>query len=265
MCMKKRSCSLMIWNMGRFNFLWLLLLPAFAAAAEHPDSLFAKGNRLYAAGDYEGAATCYEALVTDGYQEAAVYYNLGNTHFKLNNLAPSILYYEKAQKLDPTDPDIRKNLAFVNLGITDRIQPLPEFFIDSWWRGLLFSASLTTWSVIALICWLGAFVLLIGYLYALRPRVKRAAFYSGVATMALALLLLVVAYSQRRMQVGHDGAVVFSGQATVRSAPSESEKTLFVIHEGTKVQIVEQVNDWLRVSLPNGHEGWIKSEAVKLI
>src|SRR5690606_20399433 len=76
-CMKKQSSSLMIWNMGRFNWMsvWLLLLPAFAAAAEHPDSLFAKGNRLYAAGDYEGAATCYETLVTDGYQEAAVYYN----------------------------------------------------------------------------------------------------------------------------------------------------------------------------------------------
>lgn len=263
--MKKRVSSLMIWNMRRFNFLWLILLPAFAAAAGQPDSLFAKGNRLYAAGDYEGAATCYETLVTDGYEEAAVYYNLGNTHFKMNDLASSILYYEKAQKLDPGDADIRANLAFVNQGITDRIQPLPEFFIDSWWRGLLFSASLTTWSVIAVACWLLAFGLLIWYLYAWQSRVKRAAFYSGVATMALAVLLLVVAYSQHRMQVDNDGAVVFSGQATVRSAPSDSEKALFVIHEGTKVQIVEKVNDWLRVSLPNGHGGWIKSEAVKMI
>lgn len=253
--------------MGRFNLLavWLLLLPVFAGAAEHPDSLFAEGNRLYAAGDYEGAVARYETLVNDGYVEAAVYYNLGNAHFKLNNLASSILYYEKARKLAPSDPDIRKNLAFVNLGITDRIQPLPEFFIDSWWRGLLFSASLTTWSAIAVVCWLVAFGLLIAYLYAWQPRLKRAAFYGGVATAGLALLLLVVAYSQHRMLVDDDRAIVFSSQATVRSAPSENEKTLFIIHEGTKVEIVERMEDWLRVSLPNGHEGWIKWEAVKVI
>ena len=253
--------------MGRFNLLavWLLLLPVFAGAAEHPDSLFAEGNRLYAAGDYNGAVARYETLVDDGYVEAAVYYNLGNAHFKLNNLASSILYYEKARKLAPGDPDIRKNLAFLNLGITDRIQPLPEFFIDSWWRGLLFSTSLTTWSVLAVLCWLAAFGLLIVYLYVWQPRLKRAAFYSGIATAGLALLLLVMAYSQHRMRIDDGGAIVFSSQATVRSAPSDSEKTLFVIHEGTKVEIVARVGDWLRVSLPNGHEGWIEAEAVKRI
>lgn len=255
----------MLWNMGRFNVIWLLLLPAFAAAAEHPDSLFAKGNRLYAGGDYAGAATCYETLVADGYKEAAVYYNLGNAHFKLQHLAPAILYYEKARQLAPGDPDIRRNLAFVNLGITDRIQPPPEFFIDAWWRRLVHSASLTTWSAIAMACWLAAFGLLIGYLYAWKPRVKRAAFYGGVATMAVALLLLLVAYSQHRMRVDADSAIVFSSQTTVRSAPSESEKTLFIIHEGTKVSIVEHTDGWLRVSLPNGHDGWVKSEAVKRI
>ncbi len=253
--------------MGRFNLLavWLLLLPVFAVAAEHRDSLFAQGNRLYAAGDYEGAVARYETLVDDGYVEAAVYYNLGNAHFKLNNLASSILYYEKARKLAPSDPDIRKNLAFVNLGITDRVQPLPEFFIDSWWRGLLFSASLTTWSAIAVVCWLVAFGLLIVYLYAWQPRLKRASFYGGVATAGLALLLLVVAYSQHRMRIDDGSAIVFSSQASVRSAPSDSEKTLFIIHEGTKVEIVARMDDWVRVSLPNGHEGWMKSEAVKVI
>ena len=244
---------------------WLLLLPVFAMAAEHPDSLFAEGNRLYAAGDYEGAAARYETLINDGYEHASVYYNLGNAHFKLNNLGSSILYYEKARKLDPSDPDIRKNLAFVNLGITDRIQPLPEFFIDSWWRALVFSASLTAWSVMAVVCWLIAFGLLIGYLYAWKPQVKRTTFYGGLATMGLALLLLLVAYSQHRLVAGDDSAIVFSGQATVRSAPSDTETALFVIHEGTKVEIIERAEGWLRVSLPNGHEGWMKAEAVQPI
>src|SRR5690606_38916389 len=142
---------------AKFLTLWLLQLSVFAAAAaqaEQPDSLFAEGNRMYAAGDYAGAAKRYETLVNDGYQAATMYYSLGNAYFKLDDLASSILYYEKARKLDPGDPDIRENLAFVNLGITDRIQPLPEFFIDSWWRGLVFSVSLTTWSIIVVVCWL---------------------------------------------------------------------------------------------------------------
>src|SRR5690606_3968445 len=152
-------------------------------ATENTNSLLSKGSRLYAEGDYQGVAAVYETLVNEGYVEVAVFYNLGNAHFKLNNLGSSILYYEKARKLDPSDPDIRKNLAFVNLGITDRIQPLPEFFIDSWWRALVFSASLTAWSVMAVVCWLIAFGLLIGYLYAWKPQVKRTTFYGGLATM----------------------------------------------------------------------------------
>lgn len=257
----------MIWNMERFKFAALLLLwfPAHAAVAENPDSLFAAGNQRYESGAYQEAVDHYDALVAGGYQNAAVYYNLGNAHYKLHNLASAILYYEKALKLDPTDPDIQANLNFVNLAITDRIQPLPEFFIESWWRGFVFSRSLTTWSVIGLCCWLLAFALLAVYLYAFRPKVKRAAFYGGTAMMTAAFCLLLVAYSQHRIRQDHQGAVVFRGKVPVKSAPAENEKTLFVIHEGTKVRIAEQVNDWIKVILPNGNEGWIEFQSVETI
>ncbi len=243
----------------------LLLLVPVCMAAQQPDSLFAEGNRFYGSGAYQDAVTRYEALVASGHANASVYYNLGNAHYKLQDLASAILYYEKARKLDPADPDIEANLNFVNLGITDRIQPLPEFFIESWWRGLVFSQTLTMWSVLAVIAWLLAFALLAAYLYAYRPRLKRAAFYGGVAVMVVALSLLAVAYTQHRIQTDHRDAVVFRGKVPVKSAPAEGEKTLFVIHEGTKVRIADEVNDWIKVTLPNGNEGWIESAVVKVI
>jgi len=252
--------------MKKFNlfFICLLGLVGGKETAGQPDSLFARGNRLYAGGDYEGAKACYDSIALQGYQDASLFYNLGNTHYKLQNLAWSVWYYEKARKLNPGDPDIQENLAYVNLGITDRIQPLPEFFMDSWWRSLLFAASLNTWSGIATVFWLAAFGLLILYLYTWHPPKKRLAFYGGIGSLACAILLLLIAYSQRRFQLDNKGAIVFKTIA-VKSAPSENEKTLFIIHEGSKVEVMERESNWLLISLPNGHQGWVKADALKTI
>ena len=142
---------------------------------------------------------------------------------------------------------------------------MPEFFIASWWRGLVLSWSLTAWSAAGIALWLAGFGLLAVYLFAYKPAVKRASFYSGLVVLGVALLMLAMAYSQHSYLNSRKDAVIFHGKVPVKSAPAAGEKTLFVIHEGTKVCISERVNDWLKVTLPNGHEGWIEQAAAKEI
>ncbi len=257
----------MIWRMGRYRFIliWLVLLPFPGTAADSPDSLFVKGNRLYEAGTFQEAVHYYQQLVDTGYQDPALFYNLGNTHFRLNNLADAILYYEKAAKLNPADADVQANLRLANLRITDRIEPIPAFFIQSWWHRLLLSGSLSAWSAAGVLCWLAGFACLVIYLFAYRPAVKRAFFYSGLAVLSVAMLLLMIAYSQHRYLDSRHEAIIFRGKVPVKSAPSTGEKTLFVIHEGTKVRVAERANGWWRVTLPNGHEGWIEAAAAREI
>jgi tetratricopeptide (TPR) repeat protein len=261
--MKKPNRSSMISKMERCKYIviWLLMLPSLNVAAADPDSLFREGNRLYAEAAYQEAVQCYQQLADAGYR----FYNLGNAHFKLNNIADAILNYERAYKLNPGDADVAANLRFVNLRITDRIEPVPAFFIQSWWRKLLLSGSLTTWSVTGVLCWLAGFMLLAVYLFARKVPVKRTSFYSGLAVLAASLLMLTMAYAQHNYLHNRQDAVIFRGKVPVKSAPAEGEKTLFVIHEGTKVRIAGQANGWLRVTLPNGHEGWIEADAAREI
>ena len=265
--MKKPDRSSMIWKMERCKYIviWLLMLPLLNAAAADPDSLFRDGNRLYGEAAYQEAVQCYQQLADAGYRDPALFYNLGNAHFKLDNIAAAILNYERAYKLDPADADVEANLRFVNLRITDRIEPVPAFFIQSWWHRLLLSGSLTTWSVTGVACWLAGFILLAVYLFARKAPIKRTSFYSGLAVLAVSLLMLTMAYAQHNYLNNRQDAVIFQGKVPVKSAPAEGEKTLFVIHEGTKVRIAGQVNGWLRVTLPNGHEGWIEADAAREI
>jgi tetratricopeptide (TPR) repeat protein len=227
--------------------------------------LLAKGNEAYGKGKYLEASKAYEQVLALGYESAPIYYNLGNAYYKLDEIPEAILYYEKAYKLSPGDEDIQVNLQFANLKITDKIEAVPEFFVAKWWRGLVMGLSLHTWSVWAVVLFLLGFFALIIYLFARLPVAKRTAFYLGIFLLVAGLSALVLASAQQSYIEDTRHAIVFSGTVNVQSAPGDKQKTLFVIHEGTKVQIGQREQDWIRIVLPNGNVGWIEAAAVREI
>jgi tetratricopeptide (TPR) repeat protein len=252
--------------MGRKLFLLLLLVfPLLSMGNNKAESQFAKGNELYAKAKYKEAALAYQRVLDAGFASAAVYFNLGNAHYKLGEMPMAIWNYEKAYKLSPGDEDIQTNIQFANLKITDKIEAVPEFFLTKWWRSLILFCSYEVLSVLGAAGFIIGFALLIVYLFATAIAVKRSAFYAGIVVISLGVLLTGMAGLQNSYLDSSNSAVVFAGTVNVKSGPKDNLKNLFVIHEGIKVAVKERAEDWVKIELPNGNIGWIKSAGLREI
>lgn len=256
-------------NFLKYNLCaWLLLFAmplCTSAKVIDADALLKQGNAAYAKNQFAEAATAYQQVLDAGYESAAVYFNLGNAQYKLAEMPAAILHYEKALKLAPGDADIKQNLQLANLKITDRIEEIPEFFLSKWWKGFILFFSLSTLSVFTIVCFIVGFILLIAYLFLISVWPKKMAFYAGITVLSLGLIFLVMSAVQSHYLNAYQQGIVFSGAVDVKSGPDGKQKTLFVIHEGTKVNILEQDNDWAKIVLANGNGGWIKLLDIKEI
>lgn len=248
-------------------YAWFLLLtmPLFSMADTQPEALLKKGNAAYAKEQYKEAIAAYQQVLDAGYQSVPVYFNMGNACYKAGEMPAAILYYEKARKLAPGDEDIKLNLRLANSKITDRMEEVPEFFLNSWWKAFIFFFSASALSVFNVICFILGFALLIAYLFLTDMLPKKSAFYAGIVTLLLGLISLMMVNVQSAYLNNQKQAIVFSGSADVKSGPDAKQKTLFVIHAGTRVSIRESSDGWINVELPNGNSGWIGSSDVKEI
>ena len=219
---------------------------------------YQEGNRLYQEGDFEGALASYLRLVEAGFESGEVYYNIGNTYFKLGDVAPSILYYERARRLLPGDEDVQANLDLARSLTVDEIEPLPRFWLFSamqWWVGLLPRMLLIAVVAASYLVGTGVVLLLIlkrGAQVAVWGR--RIALVSGVVFFLFGLNLAV-----RELELGQaQEAVVLQLQVDVLSAPLDDETlTIFTVHEGTKVRIDRLSEEWAEVALEDGRVGWV--------
>jgi tetratricopeptide (TPR) repeat protein len=248
-----------------FYLLVAVILPLLSFGNDDAGSLFKKANNLYAKSQYKDALNTYQQIVDDGYQSAAVYFNMGNAEFKMGDIPSALLYYEKAHKLSPGDEDINFNLRYANLKTTDKIDAAPEFFLSRWWQVFILSFSakvLSVWSIIFILLASGSLIL---YFFANSVAVKKASFYGALALFFLGIFLIFIANRQLSYFDDHKQAIVFSNSVNVKSGPVDKSGTLFVIHEGTKVNILDSNNGWVKISLANGNEGWVKTTDVKQI
>lgn len=251
-------------NLIVFLALWLAL-PAFSFGSSRAAGLFEKGNALYAKAQYREALSAYEQVLNDGYESAALYFNMGNASYKSDDIPSAILYYEKAHKLAPGDEDINMNLRFVNQKTTDKIEEAPEFFLAVWWRAFILSFSTATLSVLSIVLFLVASGLLVLYFFGNSVVVKKSSFYASIGLFVLGLIFIFMGAMQVSYFNNHRQAVIFSASTTVKSAPSDGAGNLYVLHDGTKVNISGDSNGWIKIKLANGNQGWLKAADVKEI
>lgn len=247
-----------------YLILVMLLFPLMGLGATQQD-IFKNGNDAYAKGQYQAAINNYEQLIDSGYQQFELYYNLGNANYKAGNIASAILNYERAKKIDPGNEDVDVNLDFANQKIVDKIEGVPEFFLKKWWIAFIMKLRVDTWATIAVAFFLVGFFSLIIYLMSPSPKIKRSSFYGGIVALLIACCLLAVANSQANYFETRTDAIVFKGTVNVKSAPAEKHKTLFIVHEGIKVRVLDNIDAWIKIELPNGGIGWIPSNTVELI
>jgi len=227
--------------------------------------IFARGNAEYQRGDYASAERHYREIIDSGIDSGPVYYNLGNTCFKQKRLGEAIYYWEKAGQKSPSDREIRENLELARLMLVDRIEvpadPPPLRFLSRVAGFLTIEQELRL--VVILFIAANAFFLI--YLFAKTPRhafrALAACFVVGVLFLISAASLSWKIYEKDFRKTG----VVIEQKVDVKSGPGSENITIFTIHEGINVRIHESSNGWYQISLPNGWNGWLPQDDVRIL
>ena len=248
--------------------LMLMLMPLASYAHEdaYVDSLWNAANAAYAEGQWDVAASGYEMISGLGLESAALYCNTGNAYAKSGNVPMAILFYERALKADPSYEDAAYNLELMNSRIQDRIDSVPEFFVKKWMKDISYLMDSNAWATVAIV--LFAAVLAMFLLFLLAPSVagRRTGFFTGIVLMAFMFFALGFSISQKKAYMASDHAIVMRPVVSVKSSPSaEASKDLFILHEGTKVTVLDQVGNWNNISLADGRQGWLPASDMERI
>ena len=229
------------------------------------DSLFNAANQLYENEAYEAALEAYHAVILAGKESAALYYNMGNAAFRSNSIGHAVLYYEKALKLDPSHEDAAHNLDFVSRYRTDAFEEVPVLFLSAWLSAFVQLFPEHIWSILAMIFFVVILSGAILYLYSRSVFVKKVGFISALAALLLFAVSLSSAIGRHRDIVDPDTGIILAPSVVVRSSPSDSGTELFILHEGTKIHVNEEVGTWQNIRLVDGREGWILKDDFQTI
>ena len=207
----------------------------------------------------------YEDLLKKGVS-ADLYYNLGNAYFRSDQITKAILAYERAHLLAPGDNAINFNLQFSRSKTIDKVAPQSEMFFVTWYYALVNLTDVDTWAFTAITSIVAALLLILVYLFGPSVLWRKIGFFGALTFFMLFLCSNLFAFQQKDKLNNRTGAIVITPSVNVRTTPIYSGTTLFVIHEGTRVDIIDKMlHDWIGVRLDDGREGWIPSKAIEII
>jgi len=250
-------------NVIRITF--LLLLFHAVSYAQSVDSLFIKANKLYQQESYKDALSLYSEIEKQNFESDALYFNMANAYYKTNQVASCIFYYEKAIKLNPNNKDYRFNLDFAKKMILDNIEVLPKSLGEKFRDIIILKFSYNTWAIIAVsLAFLFALLFLL-YHFSYSTSKKRIYFVTSILCVIFVTTSLFFAYRNYQYISSVRTAIIFAQQTEVRSAPSKSGEINFELHEGTKVEILESLDNWVKIKISDGKTGWINVKKLKEI
>lgn len=236
-----------------------------AAPEEQTEEQWGRANTLYTAGDYNGAVAAYDSIVNEGLVSTRLYYNLANAYFKAGKLGEAILYYNKAAKLDPNDEDVAYNMAYAQSFVKDKIESVPTSGVARVTAAVGDVMSPDCWGVVSLVM-LGLALLCASlYLLLVRRSARKASFVCALVFAALTLVAVAFGAAERRALLSDGEAIVLSSAAAVKSSPERSSKDIFILHEGTKVEVLDEFGSWREIRIADGNKGWIQSSAIEVI
>lgn len=249
---------------SRVIFLFLILFSPASQASENK-FLFDSANAAYARAEFEKAIKGYEQILQANTVSAEVYYNLGNAYYKTGDLGPAILNYERAMKLAPDDEDIQTNLKFANQKTEDKIDVAPQLFLSEWKNGLLELMSERAWGItcICLVCL--SLLLISQYIVSTGKTIKQISFYTGSILMIISICTFFISKHKYQKENFGKEAIITAASVTVTGSPTDKGTRLFLLHEGTKVEILEQSSGWSEIKIANGNTGWLKDDQLEKI
>lgn len=254
-------------SLSRSIFLYILLLlsglTAFSQVSR--EQQYARGVENYKSSRYEEALAEWLAVYNTGYSSANINYNIGNAYFKLNNIPGAILFYERAYLLKPGDEDINYNLQIARTLVLDKFEEIPELFFVRWYDFLSLTLTTNTWAKISMVAFMIFLLALSLYLYSARYRLKVLGFWTAIFFLVISISSITFSGRNRKLVYDSHKAIIFSSLVSGKSSPDDSGTDLFVLHEGTKVTIEDEVGKWYEIRLSDGNKGWVPSGSLKTI
>lgn len=240
-----------------------LFLVSLSLGYSQNENLFNEATEFYNNAEYSKAIENYKQILENGEHSASLYFNLGNSYYKLNSIGPSIYYYEKALLLSPNNQEIKENLRFAQNMRLDAIEEVPTTEISKIYKSAVGMFSYDGWAYLA-VALVFLFVLAyMAYYFLSAANQKRAAFISGIFSLVLGVLCILMAYLNQQQNKTDDPAIVFAKEVNVNSEPNANSNAVFTIHEGTKVNILDELNDWRRIRIADGQTGWLLASEIK--
>lgn len=257
--MKKKSNKA---KASGFSFVLMILmlmpLSANAITKQNADDEYAKGN-------YQQAIKDYQEILKAGVS-SEIYYNLGNAYYRTDNITQALLAYERALQLSPGDNDIRFNLQYARSKTIDKITPETEMFFVTWYNSLVNFTSVDRWANTAIVSIVMALLLILVFLFAPQMWARKSGFYGSAVFLLLFAFANLFAFQQKHELETKQGAIVIAPTVNVKKTPAASGTDVFVIHEGTRVDITDRgMKQWRGVKLADGREGWLKTSQIEEI
>lgn len=242
------------------NILYIFLLTTQVFFAQNG---FENGNNLYQKGKYQQAIVAYESVLKSKKQSAELYFNMGNCYYKLNKVAPAIYNYEKALLLNPDDPEIQNNLKFAQKLQIDDVKEVPKVGFNKLIQDFTGTFHYNTWALMSVGLAILFILFFVGYYFSPFTLSKRMFFLGMFLTLFVLLLSLLSAFFEKSQYQNDKPAIVYAEIASVKSEPKKEASDAFVLHEGTKVYIQERLDNWVKIQLLDGNDGWIEKETIK--
>ena len=244
-------CLLAVMGLGR------------VCAQENSEEWFNQANAAYNAGNYESAMTLYEQILASEVESVPLYFNMGNTYYKMREYPMAIYYYEKALKLDPSNEEVQTNLAIANQAIVDKIEPVPQSFIVRGWHNARASFSGDHWAWCSIVAFALLLVAVGLFLRSGRMGMRKLGFFGGIVMLIVFGLSVLFSAQFRKASLTEDQAIVMTPTVTVKSSPNTSSVDLFVLHEGTKVDLLDEADGWSKIKIANGSIGWLQTDFIR--
>lgn len=226
---------------------------------------FDKANELYQQENYQEAVRTYEQILENGQHSVELYYNLGNAYYKLNKIAPAIYNYEKALLLQPNNSDVKNNLKFAQNMMIDSFSEVPKVGFSNWVSGFTSVYHYDIWANIAIGFSFLVMLSFVGYYFISRMALKRTFFGLALLFLVCSILSVIIASFEKNQTENYNPAIVFSESVAVKSEPNANSSNAALIHEGTKVYVLESLDDYYKVELPNGMSGWLLKNSVRTL
>jgi len=247
------------------KILFLLFMIANTINAQNVDTLFVSANELYRNGAFKEAIKKYKKIESQEMVSSELYLNLGNAYYRLNEVGPTIFYYEKALKLNPLNVDVKNNLVFAKRLALDNIEEVPKTVFQKFNTNYLQKLSYNEWAIVAVVFSFSTSIFFLFFYFGYSSRKKRIYFTTSGISLILLIFSVFITYSQYSLTKKNKEAIVFVQKTEVRNAPTLNSEEIFTLHEGTKVIVLDAIDNWKKIKLVDGKQGWIIADEIKLL